>query len=100
MIFSGLLFIVAGAAVAGESGIKVGISDLDLNKREDVAILYKRLQHATHLLCDDNAEPWDGRASKHYQMCLKNSLDQAVRSANNARLTAMHRHLEFDIAKH
>jgi UrcA family protein len=88
--------IVANAAhnslSAVESGIRVSYSDLNLDSRNGIEVLYKRLQNATNQACLTG--PFQQKASVrevvNARACYNDVLTRSVAKVGNNELTAVH----------
>jgi len=70
----------------------VRFHDLDLSRPADLQVLYYRLRTAAHRVCErENDHWWDVGRALHERLCIEVTVDNAVRAANNERLTALHR---------
>ena len=88
--------IVANAAHSGlsanESGIRVSYSDLNLDSKSGVELLYKRLQNASNKACLTG--PYQQKASVreavNARTCYNDVLTRSVAKVANDDLTAVH----------
>ena len=71
---------------------KVTYSDLNVQKEEGAASLYRRLQHASKRVCGVESIMNAGgvRAISMAQRCYRDTLDAAVAKIDNATLTEIH----------
>ena len=90
-----LSFGVAAGASAEEKGdfrtYTVRFAELDISKPEGAKVLYKRLQRAAFIVCDNtnSAAPY-ARASVARSECYRTALSNAVAQINSPALTALH----------
>ncbi|HEY4644773.1 MAG TPA: UrcA family protein [Steroidobacteraceae bacterium] len=80
----------AATARSGESAMRIGFSDLDLSKTDDVAELYARIKNGARLVCVDSSSPWDAKRTESIKRCYSAVLDDAVAQINQPKLTALH----------
>ena len=71
---------------------KVTYADLDVQKEQGAAVLYRRLQQASKRVCGvESARTAGGvRELTRQQQCYRSTLDQAVAKIDNAALTSIH----------
>jgi UrcA family protein len=69
--------------------IEVAYSDLDLSRTEQASTLYSRIKRAAYAVCEVNTVP-NPQALLLQHKCMANAVDAAVRSVDNANLTAVH----------
>lgn len=89
--FTSLMTILAltliQSAHADPAQISVQFSDLDLNRMEGAAVLYRRLKHAAETVCS----PIEGRSlanTRVFKQCVKSGIDAAVIQVDRPTLTA------------
>lgn len=94
------LFVIAltGTAYADEPGMKIDYRNLDLNRADDVAQLYERIQKAAKQVCSDASASWDSHKIASYKRCVEAAVTLAVRDVNNLTLTALHEGFGEDVA--
>jgi len=88
--------VVANAArsslPAGENGIHVSYSDLNLDSNSGISVLYQRLQNASNVAC--NAGPYQDkgtvREAVNARACYNEVLARSVVKVGNDKLTAYH----------
>ena len=71
---------------------KVSYADLDVQKEEGAAVLYRRLQQASKRVCgvDANMSAGSVREMSYKRQCYRDTLDRSVAKADNPALTAVH----------
>lgn len=71
---------------------KVSYADLDVQKEEGAAVLYRRLQQASKRVCGVESTRSAGglRERTRQQDCYRTTMDEAVAKLNNAALTSIH----------
>ena len=81
----------ADAEIKGASK-KVSYADLDLNKEEGAAVLYKRLKIAARQVCGARTITLKGspREVREKKACYRETLDAAVIQVNNQYVNKLH----------
>ena len=90
------LISTAAAAAPGSGGriatvsAEVDMSDLDMRRPGDAALLYARIVETARELC---AEPWPGHRASFYaeRRCMRGAVRDAVRAAEMPELKEAHR---------
>jgi UrcA family protein len=88
--------IVANAAhsstSANDSGIRVSYSDLNLDSKSGIELLYKRLQNASNKACIAGPYQQKGslREAVEARACFNRVLTRSVAKVGNDELTAVH----------
>jgi UrcA family protein len=88
-IASAVWMLCAMAANAGSS-VTLHVGDLDLSKPEIAAHVYTRIARSATLLCRDGISPWDAAKTSTLKRCVTESVESAVKRANQPALTALH----------
>lgn len=92
LALAGLLSPLASAAAVSSYEVAtrtVNFSDLNLNRREDVALLYSRIKSAANQVC----EPTDSRSidtSVRLRHCKERAIGQAVTDVKSSQLLTFH----------
>jgi UrcA family protein len=72
----------------------ISLTDLDLREPSHLPILYTRVQQAASAVCDSTVRAERGlhrRVPAGWRdQCVRSAVDEAVRSVNDGRLTALH----------
>jgi UrcA family protein len=68
----------------------VRFADLDLANAKDLAILYRRIAWAAHLVCMDDAFVSDAANTRSMRLCVAAATEQAIGDINRPALTALH----------
>jgi UrcA family protein len=100
VITAGVAIGTCAAVQAGEScatapqsahaanAVTVSYHDLDLSTREGASVLYARINHAAHEVCDaGNSRDLYTLAAAH--ACERSAVAQAVRAVDNPQLAAL-----------
>jgi UrcA family protein len=80
-----------GAASAADTPPtrRVSYADLDISKPAGAKVLYRRIDAAAHRVCVFDARMDPGIAQRQ-RACIKQAIDNAVKSVNSAALTELH----------
>lgn len=69
----------------------ISVSDLDLSSADGAEALYERIRAAARRVCIEEHDQWWIKASTmHRNRCIEKAVEQAVESANQPTLTAVH----------
>ena len=82
---------LTGVSLPAQADMKVKFGDLDLSKPEGIAALYGRIERSARLVCKDSSSPWDAGRVETFQRCYQAAIQDAVATANQPQLTALHR---------
>ena len=88
----GQAWVVASANEARTESLHIAISDLDLNKSNDVATLYARIRSAASQACGTDVVTGTRLTSASKKQCMTDAIDGAVSQINNPSLSAYHKH--------
>jgi UrcA family protein len=69
----------------------VHFGDLNVDRPEGAAVLYRRIRHAAEAVCGDRRDPGTQMISAHWRSCVARAIDDAVVSLDRPALTAYHR---------
>jgi UrcA family protein len=79
---------VAGPSTAAGGSVTVRFADLDLSTRDGASVLYARITHAAHKVCD-NGEIRDLQGRAAAGSCERDAVAQAVRTVHSPQLAAL-----------
>jgi UrcA family protein len=69
----------------------VHFGDLNVDRPEGAALLYRRIRHAAESVCGEQRDPGTQMISVHWRSCVARAIDDAVVSLDRPALTAYHR---------
>jgi len=91
------IFAISASASAADNelkgkSVKVSYADLNLQKEEGVAVLYRRLQQASKQACGVESIKAAGTYSQFSaaQRCYRDALTATIEEMDNVRLTRIH----------
>jgi len=86
--------IAVAAPPAGQvqQSMQVQFQDLNLNRPEDVVILYRRLRLAAEQACGPRALTGSFYKAQGYEQCVTDAVSRAVRSIDRPSLSVFARH--------
>jgi UrcA family protein len=84
------LMLAVPAAFAGDGGIRVGYSDLDLTTQKGVDTLYRRIHTAAGRYCEELHSRTGSRIATGYEECVTDAVNNTVSSLNLPSLSALH----------
>ena len=90
-----------GAALGSSSDqtqITVRYADLDLNRPENIKILYHRIRLAANLVCGEREVTGSRLPLPSWERCVRVAVDSAVTQVDRAALSAYHRAHTADVA--